>query len=125
MGRPPPRAAAVRRDEKADLREEEIQMRRKTPQQKKAESYAYDRRNTYGENDKASRKGIPRRRQNRAQTERRIAREELAGPEAAYDEVRLDRMLDRVALKRRKAWRKKPDQPLRVVLARKGKLPKE
>jgi len=35
-------------------------MNRKTPQQKKAESYANDRRNTYGENDKASRKAIPR-----------------------------------------------------------------
>lgn len=33
----------------------------KTPQDKKALSYAKDRRNTYGENDKSSRKAIPAR----------------------------------------------------------------
>jgi hypothetical protein len=31
----------------------------KTPQEKKRLSYENDRRNTYGENSKASRKGIP------------------------------------------------------------------
>jgi hypothetical protein len=34
-------------------------MKRKTPQEKKALSYAKDCRNTYGENDKAARKNIP------------------------------------------------------------------
>ncbi len=32
---------------------------RKTPQEKKALSYAKDRRNAYGQNNKASRKAIP------------------------------------------------------------------
>ncbi|HET6764831.1 MAG TPA: hypothetical protein VFH27_14195 [Longimicrobiaceae bacterium] len=100
-------------------------MRRKTPQQKKAESYAYDRRSLYGNNDKAARKALPRRRQKRAQAERRIAKQELAGRAAAEDEVRLDTMLDRVAQTRRKAWRKSPDQLRRVMLAWKGKLPDE
>ena len=35
-------------------------VKRKSPQEKKALSYAKDRRNTYGENDKSSRKNIPR-----------------------------------------------------------------
>lgn len=94
-------------------------MGRKSPQQKKAESYARDRRSTYGNNDKAARRAVPRRRQQRAQAERRAARQELAGPAAAYDEHRIDAMIDRVAQKRRKAWRKWPDEPLGVVLARK------
>lgn len=34
--------------------------RQKTPQEKKAESYAFDRRDTYGENNKSSRKNVPR-----------------------------------------------------------------
>jgi hypothetical protein len=100
-------------------------MPRKTPQQKKAESYAKDRYNIYGENDKATRKALPRRRQQRAQAERRVAKQELAGRAAADDEVRLDAMLDRVAQTRRRAWRKSPDQPRSVMLAWKGKLPEE
>lgn len=35
-------------------------MTRRDPQEKKALSYAKDRRNDYGENDKGSRKGIRR-----------------------------------------------------------------
>ncbi|HEY0048924.1 MAG TPA: hypothetical protein VGB68_06550, partial [Pyrinomonadaceae bacterium] len=35
-------------------------MRKRTPQEKKALSYARDRRNDYGENDKGSRKSIRR-----------------------------------------------------------------
>jgi hypothetical protein len=34
--------------------------RKKSPQQKKAESLKKDRRNAYGENSKSSRKNIPR-----------------------------------------------------------------
>lgn len=96
-------------------------MKRKTPQEKKAESYDKDRRSTYGNNAKAARSSVPKRKQGRAQVERRSAKQELAGPSAATDEGRINAMIDKVAVKRRKAWQKWPDEPLGKVLARKGK----
>ena len=96
-------------------------MKRKTPQEKKAESYAKDRRSTYGNNAKAARSAVPKRKRTRSQVERRTAKQELAGPAAAEDETRVDAMLDRVAQKRRKAWQKWPDESLGDVLQRKGK----
>lgn len=94
-------------------------MKRKTPQQKKAESLAKDRRSTYGNNAKAARKAVPSRKRQRSQAERRLAKQELAG--AAADENRADAMIDKVTLKRRKAWQKWADEPLGEVLTRKGK----
>lgn len=89
-------------------------MKRKTPQQKKAESYRKDRRNTYGENDKSSRKNIPlnQRLWNRAQ--RRLAREAFAA--GTVDEERIDAVEARLKRKRLQAWRKWPDQPLGEVV---------
>jgi hypothetical protein len=49
----------------------------KTPQQKKRLSYQHDRRNTYGENQKSSRKNIPRSKQLSHQDERRSVRQAL------------------------------------------------
>ena len=94
-------------------------MKRKAPQQKKAESLKKDRRSTYGNNAKAARSAVPARKRHRSQSERRLAKQELAG--AADDESRVDSMLDKVAVKRRKAWQKWPDDALGDVLARKGK----
>jgi hypothetical protein len=94
-------------------------MKRKTPQQKKAESLAKDRRSTYGNNAKAARNAVPVRKRQRSQAERRLAKQELAG--AADDEIRVDAMLDKVIVKRRRAWQKWPDEPLGEVLARKSK----
>ena len=94
-------------------------MKRKTPQQKKAQSLAKDRRSTYGNNAKAARNAVPARKRQRSQAERRLAKQELDG--AAHDETRADAMVDKVALKRRKAWQKMADEPLGEVLARKGK----
>ena len=42
----------------------------KTPQQKKRLSYEHDRRNSYGENQKSSRKNIPKSKQRSHQEER-------------------------------------------------------
>src|SRR4028119_181715 len=50
-------------------------MERKTPQEKKRLSYAKDRRNTYGENDKSSRKNIRRRKRHPNRSNRRTARQ--------------------------------------------------
>lgn len=49
----------------------------KTPQQKKQLSYEHDRRNTHGENQKSSRKNIPRSKQRSHQDERRSVRQTL------------------------------------------------
>ena len=95
-------------------------MKRKTPQQKKTESLAKDRRSIYGNNAKAARTAVPARKRHRSQAERRLAKQELAGA-AATDESRVDAMVDKVSVKRRKAWAKWPDEPLGDVLARKGK----
>lgn len=87
-------------------------MRRKTPQEKKRLSYLKDRRDAYGENDKSSRKNLPRvkafaRRSNRA-------RESLALRAATGkpDEVRAEAAELRLLGKRRKVKRKWPDIPL-------------
>jgi hypothetical protein len=81
-------------------------MNRKTPQQKKAESYAKDRRNTYGENAKSSRKNIPRNQRLRNRAVRRIAR--MAFAPSTLDEEWVDAVEVRVKAKRRKAWRSGP-----------------
>jgi cell shape-determining protein MreC len=87
-------------------------MARRSPQEKKALSYEKDGRNTYGENDKASRKAIPLRkrlvnRANRHDEERRL-RTALGSPDEATSEAAESGLLGR----RPKVWRKTPDEPL-------------
>ena len=74
---------------------------KKTPQEKKADSYAHDRRNCYGENDKASRKAIPL---NKAISHRKVRRK--------FKDVREDDADAKLKLAMRKAWKKSPDRPL-------------
>lgn len=92
----------------------------KTPQQKKRESYAKDRRNTYGENAKSSRKAIPRRKALRLRALRRIARAAIEDATAHADLDRIEEVEPKLKLKRLREWRKVPDQPLGKVLARKA-----
>ena len=91
----------------------------KTPQDKKRESYAKDRRNTYGENAKASRKNIPRRKAIASRAARRLARQALAETASRGDATIADAAEARLIRKRRLAWVKQPDQPLGAVLMRK------
>lgn len=79
------------------------------PRQKKEESLKHDRRNTYGENDKSSRKSIRRRKQLVNQIYRHKVKQVLA-PSG------LDSIEDGVAEILRPQWRKYPDQPLGKVL---------
>ncbi len=82
----------------------------KSPQEKKALSYVRDRRNDYGENDKASRKNIPRA---KARSHRLVRRADSA---ALRD---VDAALETVPLKRAKpAWKKSPDISLGLLLRR-------
>ena len=98
-----------------------MRSKRKTPQQKKAQSLAKDRRNTHGENAKSSRKNIPRRRSEGHQALRRIARQALNAAAERADPDIIDAAEPQLRLKRLKGWIKFPDEPLGEVLARKGK----
>lgn len=89
----------------------------KTPQEKKALSYANDRRNSYGENDKASRKAIPARKAGENRKVRRKTNHSLRVVEqvdedaAAIMESSLKHDVDRVG-----GWTKAPDVPLREYM---------
>ena len=82
---------------------------RKTPQEKKRLSYAKDRRNTYGENDKSSRRNIPAAKARQRRANRRVAHQVLTT--AGEEQLGLIRPKTR--------WRKAPDTPLGEVVRRK------
>jgi hypothetical protein len=85
----------------------------KSPQQKKALSLAKDRRNAYGENDKASRKAIPLRKAKENRRVRRAADQLLNAAATAEEEVAatVESSL-RHDVKRVGGWKKAPDVPL-------------
>ncbi|NEX92948.1 hypothetical protein [Caulobacter sp. 17J65-9] len=94
--------------------------RARSPQEKKALSYAKDRRNTYGQNDKASRKAIPLRKAKAARADRHGARQDLehlaAASEAAADVIESSLRQDTAG---RRRWQKGPDEPLGTVVQNK------
>jgi hypothetical protein len=95
----------------------------KSPQTKKALSYAKDRRNDYGENDKASRRAIPLRRAAESRKVRRKAHQSLKALEHAEEEAAAVSESElRQDLERTGGWTKTPDQPLGAYLARHLKL---
>lgn len=85
----------------------------KSPQEKKALSYARDRRNAYGENDKASRKAIPARKAGENRKARRKAGHALAVIERLDDSV-ADIVESSLAhdIERVGGWTKSADMPL-------------
>jgi hypothetical protein len=89
------------------------QKKPRSPHEKKALSYAHDRRNTYGENDKASRKAIPARKAGENRKIRRKARQSVAVLDHV-DEVTADVAESslRHDLERVGGWKKSPDAPL-------------
>jgi hypothetical protein len=91
-------------------------MVRKTPQEKKRLSYARDRRNRYGENDKSSRKNIPRSRQRVHRANRRHAGQDLRGAVAQVDESLAVRAEQALLSRRERVFRKCPDMPLGEVV---------
>jgi hypothetical protein len=94
-------------------------MARKTPQQKKRESYAKDRRNTYGERGARSRFGIARARRARASRARAAGRH--AAEIALRDPELAERLEGRAVVKFGGGWHKIADTPLGDVVARKLK----
>jgi hypothetical protein len=88
--------------------------KKRSPIEKKVLSYQKDRRNTYGENSKSSRKAIRFRKAWVNRSYRHAIRRELPLTETGPDFV--DNPSDRVP---RKRWKKKADAPLGEVVDRK------
>jgi hypothetical protein len=86
---------------------------RRSPAEKKQLSYERDRRNVYGENDKASRKSIPLRKRLRARADRKRASQALT-PGVIPDRIEDGDHLDAELLPKRdpRQWRKQPDETL-------------
>ena len=92
-----------------------------TPQEKKRLSYAKDRRNTYGENNKSSRKAIPLAKALDIRSERRAQDSMLAQALRAPNSDALDVIENGVRATKPRQWEKSPDEPLGEVLARRAK----
>ena len=92
----------------------------KSPQDKKNASLERDRRNTYGENAKSSRKNIPKSKQLSHQAERSAAKAPLVSLKENVEEdaaVAAElKVREQIIEKKRKGFRKKPDSPLKAVL---------
>jgi hypothetical protein len=93
-------------------------MKRLTPQQKKALSYVRDRRNAYGENDKASRRAIPLGKRKVVRAYRRLTNQEMPKNLLDLEPDAADEIDARVTTVRRQAWWKAPDIPLGEFVAR-------
>ena len=98
----------------------------KSPPEKKRISLARDRRNVYGECPTSSRKNIRRGKQRSHMEVRRAANEELralkgASAEADAADVTDSRAKDRILALARSSFKKVPDAPLGLVVARKVK----
>ena len=91
----------------------------RSPQEKKALSYVRDRRNVYGENDKASRKAIPARKAGENRKFRRKAAQDI-NTAVGSDEAQLDVVESslRQDVERVGGWEKVADAPLGVFLKR-------
>lgn len=92
----------------------------KTPQEKRCLSYEKDRRNTYGENSKASRKGIPLAKARANRSERHTQNHVLATAVGVENSDALAAVENLVRSTEPRDWRKFPDTSLGEVLDRKA-----
>jgi hypothetical protein len=90
-----------------------------TPQEKKRLSYAKDRRNTFAENSKASRKGIPLHKAREIRAERHSQNMRLAQSLGVAGVEALEVVENDVRATPPRTWKKDPDKPLGVFVARK------
>jgi hypothetical protein len=96
-----------------------MEKERKSPQEKKAHSLVRDRRNTYGNNQKAARKAIPLHKALENRRSRHQHNQELSQLEL-LDEARAD-LVESSAKRgtyRIGGWRKSADEPLGDVIER-------
>lgn len=94
----------------------------RTPQEKKRLSYAKDRRNSYGENSKASRKNIPRAKAQANRSERHAQDQALSAAANVLDTDGLADVENRVRASDPRYWRKAPDMPLGEFLTWKAAM---
>src|SRR5690349_8630105 len=85
---------------------------KRSPQEEKALSYAKDRRYAYGNNSKAARKAVPRRKRWVNKANRHAEQQFLARARGPVDVIRAESVEDRLRMRRPKRWRKWPDMPL-------------
>lgn len=90
---------------------------RKTPQEKKRLSYQKDCRNSYGENDKASRKAIRKRKSWVNKSYRRTINQVLQN--STNLEESNEKLQNKIKEVKRKNWKKHPDTPLGEYLREK------
>jgi hypothetical protein len=89
---------------------------RRSPQEEKALSYAKDRRYAYGNNSKAARKAVPRRKRWVNKANRHAEQQFLAEARGPVDTDRAEGIGEGLEGKRPKRWRKWPDIPLGRLL---------
>jgi len=92
-------------------------MKRKTPQEKKALSYAKDRRNAYGESDKGSRKSIRRNKTFPSRAYRKAVNDILQGAVGEIDLAKAESVDVKAKEIKRRKWKKYPDKPLGEIVA--------
>lgn len=90
----------------------------KTPQEKKELSYSKACRNVFGENSKASRKGIPLAKARANRAERHAQDHALSGTLKADGEEQLASIENSVRAAKPRQWCKTADKPLGDVLQR-------
>ncbi|WP_073844414.1 tyrosine-type recombinase/integrase [Amycolatopsis sp. CB00013] len=95
-------------------------MGRKSPQEKKRLSYAKDRRNDYGANDKSSRKNLPRHKRRVNQANRNRDHQMLTAARGPVDLEHAATAEEDLLKIRPRRWRKWPDTPLGGIV--RGKL---
>ncbi len=89
----------------------------KSPQDKKRASLELDRRNSYGENDKASRKNIPLAKASSIRAERRAVQQTIVSIVSSEDPVAVECSAREVGLlKTRAKFIKSPDSSLQKAL---------
>lgn len=90
-----------------------------TPQEKKRLSYERDRRNSYGENSKSSRKAIPQRKRQRLRALRHSAKQLLPAVLSETNPLGDRSAENKIASDKRghKRWKKAPDEPLAKHIA--------
>lgn len=91
-------------------------MTRKSPQEKKRLSYLKDRRNTYGENSKSSRKNIRLRKRKINRANRRADVQAVAKISHEIKPERAEQVESRRVTKPTRRWKKKADTPLAEVV---------
>ena len=89
---------------------------RKAPQEKKALSYAKDRRNAYGESDKGSRKSIRRNKTFPSRAYRKNINDILQGTIGVIDLEKAEVIDVKVKGIKRREWKKYPDKQLGEII---------